>query len=72
MEKLLERYKREKNARGVELVEKILNGKLVRFGVNETDDKVLKDIQALKSWEMYKKRSYINNRGDWVIFPIYE
>ena len=72
MEKLLERYKKEKNARGVELVSKILSGRITRFLVNEKDDEILKDIQSLKTYQVYKNRSYVNKRGDWVIFPIYE
>ena len=72
MRKLLERYKKEKNARGVDLIEKIMKGKLARFLVNEKDDEILNDMQALKSWAGYKKRSYVNRRGDWVIFPDYE
>ena len=72
MEKLLERYKKEKNARGVELVSKILSGRIARFLVNEKDDEILKDIQSLKTYQVYKNRSYVNKRGDWVIFPIYE
>lgn len=72
MEKLLERYKQEKNARGIELVSKILSGRLARFWADEEDERILKDIQALKTFQTYKNRSYVNKRGDWVIFPIYE
>lgn len=72
MEKLLERYKKEKNVRGIELANKILSGRLARFLADEEDDKILKDIQALKTFQVYKNRSYVNKRGDWVIFPIYE
>ena len=62
-------YEQTNNKRGLELIKKLNDNCIVRFLENEEDDKIFKDFQKLNIWVGLKARSYINNRGHWVIIP---
>lgn len=66
---LAQHYQATENYRGLELIDKLLNAKAVRFLENDQDEAIRKDFERLDCWDILRKRSYVNSRGMWVICP---